>query len=315
VRLSRGHDGLYVAGALALSRLGVRRLLALQHADELEHALASCQTLDVMQKQYAALGSAANLRDAIALLTIDKALLTQRPLPRTRAEFEERVQEGQGKLMLAMREVCDCVGKVLEARARVAQRLAGGTNRNWAASIADMREHAAYLLPEGFLAVVAWQRVRDYARFATTLRERLFALREDGSGVEKEALALVQPRWKLLTAGVARAMSDEKKRLEANPEGAAAPQGKDVLLRGQAPRHAAKRGAPVVNVDAGAWALRPEHAWRFDDARTALEELRAAVFGGLSQQAGAPLAVRHAALVQRADNALASMAASLQAER
>jgi ATP-dependent helicase HrpA len=306
VRLTRGHAGLTLGGAHALTRLGIRRLLALACADELAHALDAMPGLDAMQKQYASLGSASELRDALALLTIDKALLLQRPLPRTRDEHAARCDEAQGRLLPAMREVCDSVGKTLEARARVVQRLASGTNRNWAQSVADMREHAAYLMPAGFLHALPWARLKDYARYATTLRERLFALREDGSGVERDALAIVQPRWKLLTAAIARAMAHERSRLEELAEQGHAQQNaqehagraKDVLLRGQAPRHAAKRGAPVVNVDAGAWALRPEQSWRFDDARVALEELRAAAFSSGVAPA------RFATLVERADAAL-----------
>jgi hypothetical protein len=79
--------------------------------------------------------------------------------------------------------VGEIASQILEPRARVAQRISGGTPRLWAESVADLREHAAYLLPRGFLLNVSWDRLRHFPRYARGMRERLFALREDGSGI------------------------------------------------------------------------------------------------------------------------------------
>jgi hypothetical protein len=307
VRLTRVKDA---GEAEAQTRFGVRRLLAIACADELSHAVA-CADMAGLVKAYGALGSAEELHDAVQLHTVDKAMLFQQSVPRTREEFATRVLEGQGKLMVSVRDVADVIARTLDARSKVAHRLGSGTNRTWATSIADIREHAAYLMPVGFLHMLTWQRLRDYPKYAETMRARLFALREDGSGVEKDALALVQPRWKLLTAWAARSMSEQRRsEEESQASGSAtgqAKQGKDVLTKGAAPKHQARRGAPVVNVDAGVFAMSPRNAWQIEQARWLLEDLRAAVFGGLAAPSGVQLAVQHAKLIAKVDDAWRSV--------
>jgi hypothetical protein len=188
-----------------------------------------------------------------------------------------------------VRDTADVVLRILEPRAKVAGRLAGGTSRHWAASVADLREQAAYLMPPGFVLLVPWERLREYPRYVGAMRERLFALREDGSGEEKQLLEQFLPHWKKFTAWVASAMSAERDGLLSEP---AAPARES---RGK-PKSAlpqAKRAAPTVNADAGVWAMTPGRLpTAVERYRWALEEWRLTLFTpGLAGKSGVTAAV------------------------
>ena len=262
--------------ARALSWLGVRRLFMLQCAESLGHDLASVEGWGEMARHFGALGSADDLRDGLACLAAERVFLSGSGLPGGPAEFEDRLRAGYGRLSAAAREVAETAARTLEARARVAGRLAGGVSRHWALSAADLREQAAYLMPMGFLRVVTWERFREYPRYAGGMRQRLLSLREDGSGNEKELLSAFGPHWKKFTAWVAAAMSAERARAEASGDAGARGAG---TKGGKTPLPQARRAAPTVNVDAGAWAMMPGVLPAGVEAyRWALEELRLAMF-------------------------------------
>ncbi|MCX5690695.1 MAG: hypothetical protein NTV94_13095, partial [Planctomycetota bacterium] len=116
-------------------------------------------------------------------------------------------------------------------------------------------------------------------------RERLFRLREDGSGVESKALTDLAPHWKRFTGWVSTAMAQERQALEAAGAAAGAADEADRAivapsgLKGKAALPPSRRAATTVNADAGEWAQRPGilpqevHAYRW-----LLEDLRLALF-------------------------------------
>ena len=230
-----------------------------------------------MTRHYAALGPAEQLRDDLTALIAERAFMAGQPAVRTRAAFDDRVAACWGRLTSSTREVADIVARALEPRFRVAPRFSGGTPRLWAASVADIREHAAYLMPRGFLLLVPWDKLRHYPRYAEAMRARLFALREEGSRVETDALAKFAPHWKRFTGWVAAAMSAERAALEAAGDDPAAPAPRPGKTKAPLPQ--ARRAAPTVNLDAGEWAMQPGHLTpAVQHYRWLLEDLRVALF-------------------------------------
>lgn len=259
--------------ALRQTHSGLRRLYALACAEEVREYLDALPRWSEMMRQYAALGTADDLRDTLIRLIADRVFLAGQPMIRARADFESRSSAMWGRLATVSREVGEIVGAILEPRARVAHRLSGGTPRLWAESIADIREHAAYLMPSGFLLLLPWERLRRYPVYAESMRQRLLALREDGSGVEKDALRTIAPHWKRFTGWVVRAQARQR---------AADDEPKAASLRtstGKAPLPAARRAAPRINLEAGEWAMQPGSLPRgIERYRWALEELRLTLF-------------------------------------
>ncbi|MBN8645750.1 MAG: DUF3418 domain-containing protein, partial [Planctomycetes bacterium] len=263
--------------ATALTHAGVRRLLLIACRDEADAYIDSLPDWPQMVAHHKALGPADALRDGVACLAIDRAFMTGAEPIRTRAAFESALQERRGRLPTAVREVADTVAKTLEPRAKVAHRLGAGTPRLWAASIADIREHAAYLMPAGFLLSLTWERLRRYPLYAAAMRERLFRLREDGSGAETELLNRFAPHWKRFTGWVAQRLSADRVAAEqAMAEQAEA--ARKVAASSKAPLPQARRAAPRVNLEAGEWAMQPgalppeveAYRWALEDARVTL---------------------------------------------
>ncbi len=250
---------------------GLRRLYALACAEEVGYYLAALPTWSEMVRQFSQLGTEADLKDQLTCIIADRTFIEAQSPVRTSAEFQDRKASAWGRLSAVSREVGDTVARILEPRARVAHRLSGGTPRLWAASVADLREQAAYLMPRDFLLHVPSDRLRHYPRYAQAMRERLFALREDGSQVETTALARFEPHWKRFTAWVAVAMSAQRDALEVQGE-APAPA---ATRNSKAPLPPARRAAPTVNLGAGEWAIMPGNLPPpIERYRWALEELR-----------------------------------------
>lgn len=264
----------------AENRRGIRRLFVIACAEEVEHTLRVHPQWDQLARWYSPFGDAAKLRDELTCLAAERSFMAGRDLPLDREQFEGAKQDGWGRLVTATREVADLAARTLEPRAKVAHRLSGGTPRLWAASVADIREHAAYLMPPGFLLLAGWERLRQYPRYAEAMRDRLFRLREDGSGAETELLARFAPHWKRFTGWVAQRMSVERSAGEHAPD-RDTPTPSPVASTGKskAPLPPARRAAPRVNLEAGEWAMQPGSLTPAVQAfRWALEEARVGLF-------------------------------------
>jgi ATP-dependent helicase HrpA len=262
------------AQASASTWLATRRLFVIAIHDELNSLIESIGGLNESIRHFKALGSEDELRDGLRLLIAESAFMTGKGTVTSRDEFEIRLSEHRGRLGQSTQEVGNVICKALESRFKVAGRLAGGTPRLWADSIADIREHAAYLMPKGFMILTRWERLRHYARYAESMRERLFKLREDGSGVEKPALAKFGPYWKKYTAFVATAMNRERARATLEGELRQKSGGKS-----KAPLPQTRRTGQTVNVDAGEWTLIPGHLpLAVEHYRWMLEEARIGAF-------------------------------------
>lgn len=283
-------QGAYVASCHTFR--GVRRLFAIACQDEVQSRIDALPGIEEMIKQFKPLGSADELRDALLCLTADRVFMFGQGPVRTQEEFESRKNECWGRLGQAAIEVGGVVAKTLDSRFKVAGRLAGGTSRLWAGSIADIREHAAYIMPRGFMLFVPWEQLRNYPRYAQGMRERLFRLKEDGSGAETKALQEWLPHWKKFTAFVAGEMSKEREVL-AQTGGSDDPLEVQERLAGggggggggvgggggkKSALPPARKAAPTVNSDAGEWTMRPgtlpaameAHRWLLEEYRLAL---------------------------------------------
>jgi len=272
--------------AAAFTYNGVRRLFAIACADEVCARIEALGQWAEMQRNFTGLGGlgiAAELRDSMVCIIAERVFMSGQATIKYREAFEARQHEQWGRLGQAAIEVGTVLARVLEARFKVAGRFSGGTPRLWAGSVADIREQAAYLMPKGFLKAVAWERLREYPRYAEAMRERLFKLREDGSGVESKAMQEWQPHWKRFTGWVAAATAKEREiaahtgavgsggAVEEVQTNATGGKGKPALP-------AARRAAPTVNADAGEWAMRPgvlpaaveSHRWLLEEFRVSL---------------------------------------------
>ncbi|MFN0011185.1 MAG: ATP-dependent RNA helicase HrpA [Phycisphaerales bacterium] len=275
--------------AARLTRGGVRRLLALACVEELSHRLRNLPTWDEMLKHYAPLGAAADLKSDLTDVIVERAFLAGEGDLRTAADFEAVQTAHWGKLAQATMEVGTLVATVLATRQRIAAKIGSGVPRTWAVSLADIREHAAFLMPPRFIRHTPFEHLRHMPRYVEAVWQRMVKLREEGSPREARALAEVGPPWKRFTGWVAaahtRALAHDKEHAgdgEASDAG-----GRDVRptrpgegKKGHAlpPPKARRRGAPSVPSDIAAWtvletSLPPEvrvYRWMLEEFRVSL---------------------------------------------
>ncbi|MBU6414024.1 MAG: ATP-dependent RNA helicase HrpA [Planctomycetes bacterium] len=268
--------------AAALTQRGMRRLLALAVRDDLMHRLHSHADITDLHRQYGQLGSADDFDSGIIDLIVERTYLDKQSPIRDAATFDERLAAGWGKLGTITIETIAIASETLEARQRIASRFSGGTPRLWASSVADLREHAAYLMPPNFLKNVPLEHFKNYPRYVQSMKRRLEQLRENGVASETGPLTTLAPHWKRFTAHVAKAFAqtqaDAKVEIEAasaagieHREAAASTTKKHALPP-------ARRGAPVVPSDAGEWSLRTgsltpamlTYRWALEDFRLCL---------------------------------------------
>lgn len=252
---------------------GVRRLFAIACREEVGYYIDALPGWSDMTRHFNALGTANELRDQLTCLIAERVFMDGQPAIQTREQYEERRSSQWGRLSTVARETGETIAKTLEPRFRVAHRIASGTPRLWADNVADIREHAAYLMPRGFLGLLPWERLKRYPKYAEGMRERLFALREDGSKAETAAMPRFLPHWKLFTGWVAQTMSAARIAAEEPPKS-----GSTTEKKSKAPLPQTRRTGATVNLDAGEWALQPgnlpptmlAYRWALEDLRLAL---------------------------------------------
>ncbi len=263
------------AMAAGFTRAGIRRLFAIAMADELPHHLRTIATWEELVRLYKVFGPEAELRDTLALLVAERTFMMGQPAVNDSQSFEDRKAASWGRIATNTKELADVVYRTLEPRGKIAHRLSGGTNRNWVASITDLREHLAYLTPPGCFTAVLPERLEHFPRYVEAARQRLLNLREDGSGAEAVTLPLITQRFKKLTGAIARkhaALIKAQQEAGAAAHAAAAP-GKGAVLP------ASRRHTVRINSDAAAWAIAPGSLSPAQDRyRWLLEELRVASF-------------------------------------
>jgi ATP-dependent helicase HrpA len=268
--------------AAALTHRGTRRLLAIAVREDLLHRLHTHAEIADLHRQYAQLGTADDFDSGLIDLIVERTYLDKQPPIRDASTFDERLASGWGKLGTITIDTIAIASETLEARQRIASRFSGGTPRLWASSVADLREHAAYLMPPNFLKNVPLEHFKNYPRYVQSMKRRLEQLRENGVASETGPLATLAPHWKRFTAHVAKAFAQAQAEAKSALEAAAAAgieQRESVASTSK--KHAlppARRGAPVVPSDAGEWSLRAgsltpamlSYRWALEDFRLCL---------------------------------------------
>ena len=276
--------GLTIAANLAQGQAathrGIRRLFALATREELTHRVESIASIAEIRKHFGQMGTTEELTGSLIDLIAERTFMEKQSPIRSAAAFEERLHAQWGRLGHTTAEIASMVAELLEARAWVAHRLSGGTPKLWIASVTDIREHAAFLMPPGFLRNAPLDRLREYARYVRSMKRRLETLRENGIASETKPLADLAPHWKRFTAWVNQGYTAAKAEADrAAAEGIAvkpaapAAKGKAAIPAGRA-----KRNVAVIPSDSAEWVMRPgslpaalvPYRWALEDFRVCL---------------------------------------------
>jgi ATP-dependent helicase HrpA len=184
--------------AAARHRVGLRRLFALQIKDALKYLEKNIPDLQKMAVAYMPLGTQEELRAQIIDVAIDRAFL-QEPLPANAADFQQRVQDGRGRLTLIANEVARMAGTILTEYAAAARKIKDTKNAPEATK--DAGEQLQKLMPKHFIAVAPWAQLGHYARYLKAITTRLDKYRADparDAAKLKELQPLEQRYWRLV---------------------------------------------------------------------------------------------------------------------
>jgi ATP-dependent helicase HrpA len=183
-------------------RAGLCRLYVLQRPEDIDGFIRTLPGFDEMALHHAALGPGEDLADQLALLIAGRAFLADAPLPRTEAEFRDRLEAGGQRIWELAMEVCALAARVLAAHHDLAVALDRDVPPQWSDAVEDIGRNIGHLLAPGFFTATPYAWLCHFPRFVAAA-ERRFAKLARGGHVRDAALAdELRPLW---TAYVDRA--------------------------------------------------------------------------------------------------------------
>ncbi len=193
--------------AAAKHRAGLRRLFALQIKDALKYLEKNIPDLQKMGVAYMQVGKATDgsgggtideLREQIIAVALDRAFLLD-PLPTDALSFQQRIDEGRGRLTLIANEVARLCSSILAEYAVAARKLKD--TKNAPEATADAAQQLARLMPKRFLANTPWPALQHFARYLKAITARLDKYRADPAR-DAARLAELRPQeqryWRLV---------------------------------------------------------------------------------------------------------------------
>jgi ATP-dependent helicase HrpA len=163
-----------------------------EQAKYIEKNLPGFQALAL---QFNAFGDASELKAQLLEAAFDRACLAD-PLPRMRAEFERRRDEGRSRLTLIANELARQLGAILAEYGALQKKLQQ-MGKAFPEPCRDIRENVERLLPKRFVAELPFERLQHVPRYLKAAGLRLDKLRADPSRDARFAaeLAPLAAQW------------------------------------------------------------------------------------------------------------------------
>ncbi len=162
-----------------LSRAGLRRLFMLHIDDELADARRDIPDIQQLLLLYAPLGSPQALKEQIVMAAVDRLFLDGPPggdVVRTAMEFELRRRAGRGRLRESLTFISQQTLAILHGFHQVTLALPERPPSAWTASLADVRDQLASLMPPDFLLALPPDWRPHLPRYLSGIRHRLTKL-------------------------------------------------------------------------------------------------------------------------------------------
>ena len=167
------------------TRAGLRRLFVLKAKADLGSVVDAMPGFGRMAVHYATLGSADQLKRELTDLVADRVYLAPWPAPpRTRDEFQHRLDAGWDRLGEAIDRVAALAGSVLAARHDLLLLLDRDHPAAWLESIQDIRDQLDGLVGPRCLTETPWAWLTHYPRYLRAMRARLGKL--PGGGLDRD---------------------------------------------------------------------------------------------------------------------------------
>jgi len=205
--------------AVARHRGGLRRLFALQIRDALKYLEKNipgwqAMVMAFMQVGKRADGSGGGTADELLAqlleVSMDRAFLLE-PLPHDEASFQQRLQEGRGRLNLIAQEVARLCATLMTEYTQVLRKLKD--TRGQPEVVEDMQQQLQRLMGKRFLTDTPYAQLQHFARYLKAMQLRLDKLRADparDAAKRAELKPLDQRYWRLVAER--KGVMDERSR-------------------------------------------------------------------------------------------------------
>jgi ATP-dependent helicase HrpA len=205
LRLASGPDE-----ADRATRRALRRLFAREAAGAIGHHAEFAAGFDELALAWqASTGTGGDLlREALALQVAGRAFVDGRPVPRTPAEFQARLDSPEPGLVTVAAEAVRALHALHARSLEVLEALEGPVPAGWAASLADIRSQRARLASPATLATADWAELASLVRYMAALAVRARRLGSGGAARDAEAMAAVA-RWESELARAEAALAAE----------------------------------------------------------------------------------------------------------
>ncbi len=177
------------------TRGGVRRLLALAVHDQIEPHLGWWPGWNKLLAEGAPLGDSAYWSRELTDTIVDRALLAERPLPRSRQQFEQMLCEGREQIGLAVQDVLPQVSRLLRGYRQAWAALQQMVEPRFGYAVVDIRRQLGELLAPGFLCATPPQALQSYSRYFRAIELRLQRLRSGDLPGDRQAFEQIDVRW------------------------------------------------------------------------------------------------------------------------
>ncbi|MER1966974.1 ATP-dependent RNA helicase HrpA [Castellaniella sp. GW247-6E4] len=157
-------------------RAGLRRLFRIALREQVRFLEKNLPELTRMGMLYMDLGTQQELRDQIIDCALDQACLAE-PWPEDADAFEQRREQGRGRLSLLAQEIARLAGQILAERAALHKKLPQA--RPWPEVLEDLRAQESALMGKGFLRDTPYEQLRHFPRYLKAAQVRIDKLRED----------------------------------------------------------------------------------------------------------------------------------------
>ena len=205
--------------AAARHRGGLRRLFALQIRDALKYLEKNIPGLQTMAMAYLQVGkrvdgtgggSSEELLSHLIDLSLDRAFLLD-PLPDSEAAFQQRLQEGRGRLNLIAQEVARLCGTVLTEFAQVQRKIKD--TKGQPEVVEELQQQLQRLVGKRFMVDTPYSQLQHFPRYLKAMQLRLDKLRTDPArdlAKRTELKPLDQRYWRLVAER--KGIMDERSR-------------------------------------------------------------------------------------------------------
>lgn len=188
-----------VGSANAAMPTGLRLLFRHVLRDEIKYLQRKLPGIDVLTLRFAPFGNKQILIDDIIDAALDDVFINDKPWPRTREAFQERLASNRKQLVSVANAMCEATAEAFEQHRIVAKRIEGTVALSWVEAISDIRDQISQLLYPGFVTATGLIRLKRVGIYFQAMGRRLDAI-DQSPDKDRRARAELLPVWEQFKA-------------------------------------------------------------------------------------------------------------------